>query len=73
MAYKQHKPFLPLPGGETRNITTNGTIKPYVPQGEYSNGWNPKGTLGTESVGTKTSSGAGSNTNRSGEKSNHGF
>ncbi len=73
MAYKQHKGFLPLPGGETRNITTNGTIKPYYEQEEYSNGWSPKGTLGTESVDKKTSSGAGSNTNRSGEKGNYGF
>lgn len=73
MAYKQHKGFLPLPGGQERVIGPNGTRRAYQEQGEYSNGWNPKGTLGTESVGTKTSSGAGSNTNRSGEKGNYGF
>jgi hypothetical protein len=73
MTYKHigGKPgFLPLPSGETRNITVNGTIRPYDgrdPNSKYAPAGGTPGSQGVVSVGTQTSSGADSNSNRSGE------
>ena len=62
-------PFPDAPKGEVRVIGPNGTTRSEGEQSPFSNGWMPKGNLGTDSVGLPTRRGKAPTGNRTGEGS----